>query len=30
MATQTGDTLEVSYDEFGGALAAKDLQPLWT
>ena len=25
-----GDTLEVSYDEFCGALAAKDLQPLWT
>lgn len=24
------DTLEVSYDEFCGALAAKDLQPLWT
>ena len=30
MATQTGDTLEVGYDEFCGALAAKDLQPLWT
>ena len=30
MATPTRDTLEVSYDEFCGALAAKDLQPLWT
>ncbi len=24
------DTMEVGYDEFCGALAAKDLQPLWT
>ncbi len=24
------DTVEVGYDEFCGALAAKDLQPLWT
>src|SRR5438132_2421756 len=24
------DTLEVGYDELCGALAAKDLQPLWT
>jgi gentisate 1,2-dioxygenase len=30
MATRTTDTVEVSYDEFCGALAAKDLQPLWT
>jgi gentisate 1,2-dioxygenase len=30
MATHARDTLEVSYDEFCGALAAKDLQPLWT
>ncbi|HXM58357.1 MAG TPA: hypothetical protein VOB72_23350, partial [Candidatus Dormibacteraeota bacterium] len=30
MATHASDTLEVSYDEFCGALAAKDLQPLWT
>ena len=30
MATQADDTLEVGYDEFCGALAAKDLQPLWT
>jgi gentisate 1,2-dioxygenase len=30
MATDARDTLEVSYDEFCGALAAKDLQPLWT
>jgi len=28
MVTQTGDTLDVSYDEFCGALAAKDRQPL--
>lgn len=26
---KTADTLEVDYDEFCGALAAKDLQPLW-
>lgn len=26
----TRDTVEVGYDEFCGALAAKDLQPLWT
>ncbi|MDQ6857787.1 MAG: cupin domain-containing protein [Chloroflexota bacterium] len=26
----TSDTMEVGYDEFCGALAAKDLQPLWT
>src|SRR5258707_197262 len=30
MATHARDTLEVGYDEFCGALAAKDLQPLWT
>src|SRR2546430_5510617 len=31
MATRThDDTLEISYDEFCGALAARDLQPLWT
>lgn len=30
MATQARDTLQVGYDEFCGALAAKDLQPLWT
>jgi gentisate 1,2-dioxygenase len=30
MATSARDTLEVGYDEFCGALAAKDLQPLWT
>ena len=30
MATGARDTLEVGYDEFCGALAAKDLQPLWT
>ena len=30
MATHAPDTLEVGYDEFCGALAAKDLQPLWT
>jgi gentisate 1,2-dioxygenase len=30
MATEARDTLEVGYDEFCGALAAKDLQPLWT
>ncbi len=30
MAAQARDTLEVGYDEFCGALAAKDLQPLWT
>jgi gentisate 1,2-dioxygenase len=30
MAMTERDTLEVSYDEFCGALAAKDLQPLWT
>jgi gentisate 1,2-dioxygenase len=28
--TTQADTLEVSYDEFCGALAAKDMQPLWT
>lgn len=27
---ETRDTVEVGYDEFCGALAAKDLQPLWT
>ncbi len=30
MATRTLDTLEVRYDDFCGALAAKDMQPLWT
>ena len=30
MAIEGRDTLEVGYDEFCGALAAKDLQPLWT
>ena len=30
MANVSRDTLEVGYDEFCGALAAKDLQPLWT
>ncbi|MDQ6874767.1 MAG: cupin domain-containing protein [Actinomycetota bacterium] len=30
MAAHPNDTVEVGYDEFCGALAAKDLQPLWT
>ncbi len=30
MAVRSDDTVEVGYDEFCGALAAKDLQPLWT
>jgi gentisate 1,2-dioxygenase len=30
MAIDTRDTLAISYDDFCGALAAKDLQPLWT
>jgi len=30
MATTSRDTIEVGYDEFCGALAAKDLQPLWS
>jgi gentisate 1,2-dioxygenase len=30
MATKARDTVEIGYDEFCGALAAKDLQPLWT
>ncbi len=29
-SNQAVDTLAVAYDEFCGALAAKDLQPLWT
>lgn len=30
MSIRPNDTVEVGYDEFCGALAAKDLQPLWT
>lgn len=30
MSVRSTDTVEVSYDDFCGALAAKDLQPLWT
>lgn len=30
MSMRSHDTVEVGYDEFCGALAAKDLQPLWT
>lgn len=30
ISPDTRDTLQVGYDEFCGALAAKDLQPLWT